>query len=197
MHLTLAPRLLALLLLPLLAAAPASQPAKPKPDEQVITDAERGFTFAVPKNWRRVEQPGDTHTYVFQMPAVGESRKSVPTWILLIEPGKPGDDVAAVRERVRERIMTRNAKTKLEVDKALTIAGQDAWEFVYPTTVKVTITEKTGKRVEDVPIKVRDQVFFRDGNAYEFVLTSDEKGYAIRTKMADRILATFGFTGNP
>lgn len=173
----------------LLLAPPASQPAAPKADERMIDDARLRFHFAVPKAWKQIEQQATAVIYVFQLPATGESRRVMPTLIITARDAKDQTLQAEVDGR-RTAIQSRNADAKFTEDAAATVAGHDGWTFVYTTTVKQTVTSNGNSREERVAIKVRDQVVIIDGRAIEFVLTSDEKGLTIRSRLIDRVIST-------
>jgi len=190
-------------LVPLCTGAPATQPVKPKPDERQIVDKTYGFTFNVPKLWQQLPQKGERSIYVFQLPAPGGMAKATSSWIVLAEPEKSAANLEQLADRMRDNILTRTKDPKIESDKAVTLVGVEAWEFVYTMKMQVKTVREKGKdkleETEDVPTRVRCNVFLHGEASYQFILTSDEAGYPNRVKAADRMLKTFvlGATTKP
>lgn len=178
-----------------LAAAPTSQPVKPKPDEKQIVDPTYGYSFNVPKLWKQVEQKPDRSAYVFHIPAPGGTAKAVSSLIVVAEPRDEKPALQKLADGTRENILKRAKEAKIESDQAIKRFGIDAWEFVYTMKLPVKITTTSGKKQveesDDVPAKVRTIVFWHAGASYQVVLTSDLAGYPVRVKAADKVLATF------
>jgi hypothetical protein len=180
---------MSLLLTCVLLLAPASQPATPVASERVVKDAGLRFQFAVPKAWKEVQQQPGAVIYVFQLPATGEARKSNPSLIITARDAKDQTLAAEVDGR-RDAIKQRNAGAKFATDEAATIAGHDGWTFIYDTTLTATVTSNGKSHQELIPVKVRDQLTIIDGRAFEIVLSSDDKGLLIRSKLVDRVTNT-------
>lgn len=182
---------MSLLLAAVLMVAPATQPAAPAPplaSERVIDDAKFNVHFAVPKTWKEIEQKSEG-VYVFQLPATGDSRRYMPSLIITARDAKDRTLAQEVDGR-REVIRSRNPEAKFAEDSATTIAGHDGWTFLYDTKVKQTVSSHGSSHEEQIAVKVRDQLVVIDGRAIEFVLMSDEKGLAIRSKFIDRVEST-------
>lgn len=178
-----------------LAAAPTSQPVKPKPDEKQIIDKTFGYSFNVPKLWKQVEQKPDKSAYVFHIPAPGGTNKAVSSLIFVADPRPEKPALEKLADGTRENILKRAKDAKIEYDQPIQRFGVDAWEFVYTMKIPVKITTTSGKKEveenDDIPARVRTIVFWHAGASYQIVLTSDEAGYPARMKAADKVLATF------
>lgn len=181
--------LFALLVLAAPTSQPASQPAAPLPSERVVDDAKLRFHFAVPKQWKQVEQKVDAVVYVFQLPATGDSRRYMPSLIITARDLKDRDLAAEVDGR-RKAIQAHNPDAKFTEDAAAQPGGHDGWTFAYDTKLKQTVTSNGNSHEEQIAVKVRDQIIAIDGRAIEFVLSSDEKGLPIRMKLIERVQRT-------
>ena len=176
-------------------AEPTTQPAKPKADERQVQDEKYGYTFNAPKIWKEVPQPGKRSIHIFQIPAPDAYAKALSSWIVLVEDKPENADIQKVADHMRETIVKQNKDAKIVSEGPATIIGQDGYEFVYTTRLKVNITNKVGKQdkqeTEYVPAKVRCSLFFAGQALYQFVLTSDEKGFDVRAKQAQRVVESF------
>ncbi len=176
-------------------ADPATQPAKPRADERQVKDEQFGYTFNVPKIWKEAPQPGKRSIHIFQIPAPDAYAKALSSWIVLVEDKPENSDLQKVADHMRETILKQNKDAKIVSEGAATIIGHEGYEFVYTTKLKVNITNKVGKEqkqeTEYVPAKVRCSLFFAGEALYQFVLTSDEKGFDARAKQAQRVVDTF------
>lgn len=191
----LARSLMCVLLVSSALANPATQPAKPRADERQVKDEQFGYTFNVPKIWKEVPQPGKRSIHIFQIPAPDAYAKALSSWIVLVENKPENSDLQKVADHMRETILKQNKDAKLVSEGPATIIGQEGYEFVYTTKLKVNITNKVGKEqkqeTEHVPAKVRCSLFFAGEALYQFVLTSDEKGFDARAKQAQRAVDSF------
>lgn len=176
-------------------ADPATQPAKPRADERQVKDEQFGYTFNVPKIWKEVPQAGKRSIHIFQIPAPDPYAKALSSWIVLVEARPENADLQKVADHMRETILKQNKDAKIVSEGPATILGNDGYEFVYTTRLKVNITNKVGKKekqeTEYVPAKVRCSLFFAGEALYQFVLTSDEKGFDARAKQTQRVVESF------
>jgi hypothetical protein len=176
-------------------ADPATQPAKPRSDERQVKDEQFGYTFNVPRIWKAVPQSGKRSIHIFQIPAPDAYAKALSSWIVLAEPKPAHSDLQKVADHMRETILKQNQDAKIISEGPATIIGRDGYEFLYSTKLKVNITNKVAKEqkeeTEYVPAKVRCSLFFAGEALYQFVLTSDEKGFDARAKQAQRVVDTF------
>lgn len=171
------------------ASQPASGPAAPKADERVVRNENLRFQFAVPKLWKSVPQQANAAIYVFQVPATGESRRIAPSLIITARDAAEMTLEDEVKGR-REAILQRNAGITFDEDAATVVAGHAGWTFAYATKLNQTVTSGNEKHVEQVAIKVIDRLAIIDGRAFEFVLTTDDKGMVIRRRLFDRVIST-------
>ena len=179
---------MSLLLSILLLLAPTTTPSAPLPTERIIQNATLRFQFAVPKPWKEVQQQS-ADVYVFQLPATGDARRYNPSLIVTARDAKDRALADEVDGR-RDAIQKRNPDANFIEDAAATLAGHDGWMFLYDTKVNQTVTTNGNARQEQITVKVRDQLTIVDGRAIEFVLMSDDKGLAIRSRLIDRVTST-------